>query len=103
MSWLRDVFTKDARQRRFRAKDKVRYFTDGRRGHNKVVLSPRFERGVVLDWDPNGHRYNVQNETGDVIQVHPQNIVHDHFYNPALDAKVELALPVEVPPVSVQA
>lgn len=77
MSWLTTLMIKESRRRRFRANDKVRYFTEGRKGHNQVVLTPKFEKGVVQDFDQQTRRYLVLDDSGQVQQVHPQNIILD--------------------------
>lgn len=77
MSWLTTLMIKESRRRRFRPNDKVRYFTEGRKGHNRVVLTPKYEKGVVQDWDPQTRRYRIVDEKGGVQQVHPQNVMLD--------------------------
>lgn len=70
-------FSKLAR-RRYRVNDKVRYFTRGLQGKGKnIVLTPKFERGIVTDFDSDTKRYHVQNPDGVESEVHPRNIVPD--------------------------
>jgi hypothetical protein len=78
MNWLIQTLIKEARGRRFNQNDKVRYFTENRKGKGKgVVLTPSFSRGTVLDFDAEAKRYKVQNDSQEVIDVHPRNLIPD--------------------------
>ncbi len=78
MNWLIGHLIKEARGRRFRSEDKVRYFTEGRKGKGKgVVLTPTFSRGTVVDFDPTKRQYQIRGDGDDVIDVHPRNIIPD--------------------------
>jgi len=78
MNWLIGQLLKEARGRRFRPKDRVRYFTDSRKGKGKgVVLTPSFSRGEVVDFNPDSRQYSVKNDRDEVIDVHPRNLIPD--------------------------
>ena len=78
MNWLIDQLYKEARNRRFNADDRVRYFTERRKGKGKgVVLTPSFSKGTVVDFNKDDRQYNVRNAQDEVIQVHPRNLIPD--------------------------
>ncbi len=79
MNWLVKILLKEAQTRRFRTDDRVRYFTDSQKGKGKgVVLTPRFNRGTVLDFDSESRRYRVKNDrTNEEFDVHPRNLIPD--------------------------
>ncbi len=78
MNWLVIQLLKEARGRRFNVDDKVRYFTDQRKGKGRgVVLTPAFTKGTVVDFDNEARRYKVRNSADEVIDVHPRNIIPD--------------------------
>jgi hypothetical protein len=78
MNWLVEHLMKEARGRRFRPNDRVRYFTENRKGKGKgVVLTPSFARGEVLDFNPESRQYSVRNENNEVLDIHPRNLVPD--------------------------
>lgn len=77
MSWLIRVFKKDAR--RFRSNDKVRFFTDKRKGTGKnIVITPNFQKGHVVDFQSDSRKYLVNDGTN-VHEVHPRNLMPDGF------------------------
>jgi hypothetical protein len=78
MNWLIGQLLKEARGRRFRPKDRVRYFTDSRKGKGRgVVLTPSFSRGEVVDFNPDTRQYSVRNDKDETIEVHPRNLIPD--------------------------
>jgi len=79
MNWLFKILLKEAQGRRFRTDDRVRYFTDSQKGKGKgVVLTPKFNRGTVLDFDSERRRYRVKNDrTNEEFDVHPRNLIPD--------------------------
>lgn len=77
MNWLIEHLTKEARGRRFYPQDRIRYFTEKRKGKGDVVLTPSFSRGVVLDFDTEKHHYRVKNNADEIIEVHPRNLIPD--------------------------
>lgn len=80
MNWFIAQLIKEARGRRFKADDKVRYFTDKLKGKGKgVVLTPSFAKGTVVDFDNEARRYRVKNDKDEIIDVHPRNIIPDSF------------------------
>lgn len=90
MNWLVTHLMKEARERRFRAEDRVRYFTDTRKGKGRgIVLTPSFNKGTVVDFDSEGRRYKVRNEEGDVIDVHPRNIIPDSFVRSPINTPMQ--------------
>lgn len=80
MNWLVTHLTKEARGRRFNIDDRVRYFTDKRKGKGKgVVLTPAFAKGKVVEYDRDARRYRVQNDQNEIVEVHPRNIIPESF------------------------
>ncbi len=79
MNWFIDVIQKEARHRRFRVNDKVRFFTRGRK-NNKVVLTPEFNKGTVVDYNGEMRRYIVRNDSEEQFEVHPRNIIPDSVF-----------------------
>lgn len=80
MNWLIDHLRKEARGRRFNPQDRVRYFTEGRKGKGRgVVLTPTFSKGVVLDFDSEKRQYRVKNNADEIIEVHPRNLIPDEI------------------------
>jgi len=78
MNWLIEHLIKEARERRFRPSDRVRYFTENRKGKGKgVVLTPSFTRGEVLDFNSDTRQYSIRNEQDEIIDVHPRNLIPD--------------------------
>lgn len=78
MNWLIGHLLKEARGRRFESDDRVRYFTEKRKGKGKgVVLSPSFNKGTVVDFDRDSRRYKVKNDRDEILDIHPRNIVPD--------------------------
>ncbi|MHA2279278.1 MAG: hypothetical protein ACXAC5_00090 [Promethearchaeota archaeon] len=78
MNWFVEYLIKEARGRRFRPTDRVRYFTENRKGKGKgVVLTPSFSRGEVVDFNSDTRQYSVRNEQNEVIDVHPRNLIPD--------------------------
>jgi len=97
MNWLITHLIKEAKGRRFRAEDRVRYFTDNRKGKGKgIVLTPSFNKGTVVDYDSDGRRYRVRNESGDIMDVHPRNLIPESL---SRSPDVPKAMP-EAAPVS---
>lgn len=79
MNWLNRLLYKDARGRKFRPGDKVRFLTNPRKGRGKgVVLMPDFGRGEILDYDPDNRQYKVRSDTEE-LSVHPRNILPESF------------------------
>lgn len=84
MNWLITHLIKEARGRRFRSQDQIRYFTDSRKGKGKgIVLTPSFNKGTVVDFDNEQRRYKVRNESGEIIDVHPRNLIPDSLMRSA--------------------
>lgn len=78
MNWFVHILHKEARGRRFRENDRVRYFKDRRKGTGQgLVFTPPMSRGMVKEWDADNRRYRVQHDDGTVIDVHPRNIIVD--------------------------
>jgi len=78
MNWLIDGLLKEARGRRFNVDDRVRYFTENRKGKGQgIVLTPSFSKGTVVDYDAESRRYKVRNNAEEIIDVHPRNIMTD--------------------------
>ena len=76
-NWLIQLIVKEA-GRRFKPNQKVRYFTGYRKGTGKkMVMTPPFEKGEVLDYDSNQKRYKIRNSDGKEVYVHPRNLAHD--------------------------
>jgi len=73
INWLIKTLQKEAR--RFRQNDDVRYFTQGRKGKNNVVLTPVFQKGRVVDYDAEQRRYKIMGEDNEELFVHPRNLV----------------------------
>lgn len=73
MNWL----TKLAR-RRYKPKDRVRFFVSGRKGTGKgIVLTPDFQTGTVVNFDPISRHYDIQDDEGKPFKVNPRNIARD--------------------------
>ena len=78
MNWLIEHLKKEARGRRFHPNDRVRYFTENRKGKGRgVVLTPSFARGEVLDFNSETRQYSIKNENNEIIDVHPRNLIPD--------------------------
>jgi len=77
MNWFIETLIKEARGRRFRATDRVRYFTEKRKGKGNIVLTPSFSRGEVVDFNSETRQYSVKNDNNEVIEVHPRNLIPD--------------------------
>lgn len=77
MNWFIETLIKEARGRRFRSTDRVRYFTEKRKGKGNVVLTPSFSRGEVVDFNSDTRQYSVRNDDNEVIEVHPRNLIPD--------------------------
>lgn len=97
MSWLTRI------ARRFKQEDKVRYFTEGRRGKGKgIVLSPNFAKGTVMDFDSSSRRYKVKDtQTNEVVDVHPRNLVYDSVKSPESANIPAPTAPSVMPPPSI--
>ncbi len=101
MNWLIGHLMKEARGRRFDPQDRVRYFTEGRKGKGRgVVLTPAFSRGTVLDFDPEKRHYRVKNNENEIIEVHPRNLIPDGISSRPMPVAQEVAVvaPEEVAP-----
>jgi hypothetical protein len=93
MNWLITHLIKEARGRRFRAQDRVRYFTDTRKGKGRgIVLTPSFNKGTVVDFDGEQRRYKVRNEAGEILDIHPRNIIPDSFVRSPVNSPEALPL-----------
>jgi len=80
VNWFLVQLIKEDRGRRFKANDKVRYFTDKLKGKGKgIVLTPSFLKGTVVDFDRNARRYKVRNHKDELVDVHPRNLIPDSF------------------------
>ena len=80
MNWLVSHLMKEARGRRFNPQDKVRYFTEGRKGKGRgIVLTPTFSKGTVVDFDPEKRHYRIKNNNDEIVDIHPRNLVPDGF------------------------
>ena len=104
MNWLLSHLIKEAKGRKFSPNDKVRYFTENRKGKGKgVILTPSFSKGTVVDFDSSNRRYKVKNNNEEIIDVHPRNLIPDSIsYRPTPIPEVvvpEVSMP-EVSPVS---
>ncbi len=99
MNWFIHMLQKEARGRRFRANDRVRYFTEGRKGKGDIVITPRFMKGTVTDYDAEGRRYKVRGSDGSDVDVHPRNIVPDSISSRPAEVTPEVVniAPVETP------
>lgn len=83
MNWFVQILYKEARGRRFRQNDRIRYFTDHRKGKGQgLVITPPMSRGVVKDWNAENRRYRVLHDDGSEIDVHPRNIIVDPIGSP---------------------
>lgn len=97
MNWLVSVLQKEARGRRFKPNDKVRFFTDPRKGTgNNIILTPNFQRGQVLNYKEDNRRYVVVNDSKEQFEVHPRNIMPDSFARPE-PSTPEIQSPVQTP------
>lgn len=90
MNWLVSHLMKESRNRRFRPNDKVRYFTDSRKGTGKgIVLTPTFNKGVVQDYSSESRRYQIRNSNDEIVDVHPRNLIPDGIFSrPAQPAEL---------------
>lgn len=78
MNWFIHVLQKEARGRRYRPNDAVRYFSDSRKGKGKgIVLTPPMSYGRVKEWDQDTKRYKILHNDGTETDVHPRNIIPD--------------------------
>ncbi len=77
MNWFIETLIKEARGRQFRSKDRVRYFTEKRKGKGNVVLTPSFSRGEVVDFNSDTRQYSVRNNNDELVDVHPRNLIPD--------------------------
>ena len=77
MNWLIEHLYKEAKGRRFNADDRIRYFTEKRKGKGNVVITPSFSKGTVVDFDKDQRRYKVRNDRDEMIDVHPRNLIPD--------------------------
>lgn len=78
MNWFIHILQKEARGRRFGPNDRVRYFTEGLKGKGRgVVVTPRFSKGTVVEYNSDLRRYRVKHDDGSETDVHPRNIVPD--------------------------
>lgn len=76
-NWISKIINKEAR--RFKPNDRVRFFTQNRKGHGKgIVLTPNFQRGSVINYDSSSRRYIV-NDGNENHEVHPRNIMPESF------------------------
>lgn len=86
MNWLIINLIKEAKNRRFQPNDSVRYFTEPRKGKGKgIVLTPRFSKGVVVDYDQPSHRYKIRTNNDGIVDVHPRNIFSDSARTTSFD------------------
>lgn len=101
MNWLINIMEKEARSRRFRPSDRVRFFTEPLKGRgNGVVVTPRFEKATVVDYDSNEKKYRVKTDNETEMYVHPRNMVHDSAparQQPAVDPQPQ---PLMVDPIA---
>jgi hypothetical protein len=91
MNWFIEHLIKEARGRRFDTDDRVRYFTDKRKGKGSVVLTPSFSKGTVVNYDRDSRRYKVKNDKDEMIDVHPRNIVPDSFSRSPAQSPVQIS------------
>lgn len=77
MNWFIETLIKEARGRRFQASDRVRYFTEKRKGKGSVVLTPSFSRGEVMDFNSDTRQYSIKNDNNEIVEVHPRNLIPD--------------------------
>lgn len=76
MTWLSKIA-----QRRFKKGDIIRYFTEGRKGKGRgIVLTPDFQKGTVVGFDPLRRHYVIENNISERIFVHPRNLMHDKSF-----------------------
>lgn len=93
MNWLNHILQKEARGRKFRPGDKVRFLTNPRKGKGRgIVLMPDFGRGEVVDYDSDQKSYRVRSDN-DELTIHPRNIVPDSFTPRAAPTVVESPIP----------
>lgn len=77
-NWFIKCLQKEAR-RRYRSNDKVRFFTEQRKGRGKgIVFTPNFQKGQIIDYQPDARRYIINDGNTD-HSIHPRNIVPDNF------------------------
>lgn len=101
MNWYITRLLKEAKGRKFRADDRVRYFTDNLKGKGRgIVLTPSFRRGKVVDFDTEARRYRVDNGEG-IVNVHPRNLIPDNLSPPRIAPEVS-STPVVEPVVSLE-
>ncbi len=97
MNWFINILQKEARSRRFKDNDQVRYYTDSRKGKGQgIVLTPRFNSGTVVGYDVDNRRYKVRTNVGEEIDVHPRNLVPEStVQKPLVETPVEIIETVE--------
>ena len=107
MNWLVNLLEEEAGRRRFAPDDRVRVFTENRKGTGKgVVLTPSFTKGRVIDYDPDSRSYRVWSDREErEIQVHPRNLVPDGISRipapvPEPQEVVEVSVEAPVEPVT---
>jgi hypothetical protein len=100
MNWLIRLLLKEARTRKFRPGDKVRFLTNPRKGTGRgIVLMPDFAKGEVLDYDSTNRSYRIRSDEGE-LSVHPRNIVPESFSKSApMPPPTPIAAPVPEAPM----
>ena len=87
MNWLISHLTKEARGRRYQEKDRVRYFTENRKGKGRgVVLTPSFSKGTIESFDSDSRRYKVRNDQDEIMDIHPRNLIPDYVGRSPVDS-----------------
>ncbi len=100
MNWWVRYLAKEATRRRFRSDDRVRYFTDSRKGKGKgIVLTPSFSKGTVMDYDSDQKHYRIRDhKSEEEFLVHPRNIIPDSIRQVPISST-----PIENEPVTLDA
>jgi len=76
MNWLINILEKEARKRRFTDGDRIRYWTEGRKGKGKgIVLTPNFAKGTVRGFNSETRKYIVEDESNESSEMHPRNLM----------------------------
>ena len=98
VNWLITHLLKEARGRKFNPQDKVRYFTENRKGTGKgVVLTPSFNKGTVVDFDQNSRRYKVKNNENAIVDVHPRNLIPESITQRTIIESPTIQSPITIP------
>lgn len=98
MNWLENILIKEARSRRFQSNDRVRFFTEQRKGTGRnIVLTPNFQKGTILEYKPDTKRYVIQNDKGETFEVHPRNAMPETVNRPTQNYSEPIEVPIVQP------